>query len=139
VSDFWTDTVPFSAAPSDGIMRPYLWLILRSPDGTEERILGLVDSGADKTVLPMEYAELLGYTDEDLVDQEVGQVKGMICGRDAQRPCEAWVFGHPELTFEMSPIFIETFEALWGRTDLMNAFRVSISDRRRELGLHLPP
>jgi hypothetical protein len=138
LDDVWTDTVPFLAG-SDGTPRPYLWLMLHGPNGGgAERILGLADSGADKTVLPLEYAELLGYRDEDLEDLEVGQVHGTTRGRDAQRPCQAWVVGHPDLTFEMSPIFVDTFEALWGRADLMNAYRVSISERRQELGLHLP-
>lgn len=138
MNDSWTDTVPFLAG-SDGISRPYLWLMLHGPNGGgAERILGLADSGADKTVLPLEYAELLGYRDEDLEDLEVGQVHGTTPGHDAQRPCRAWVVGYPDLTFEMSPIFVDTLDALWGRADLMNAYRVSISEHRQELGLHLP-
>lgn len=138
MSDSWTESVPFSAG-SDGTPRPYLWLLLQGPNGGgTERILGLADSGADKTVLPLGYAELLGYRDEDLQDLQVGQVHGTTLGRDAQRPCRAAVFGHPEVSFEIFPIFVDTFDALWGRDDLMSAYRVSFSGQRQELGLHLP-
>jgi hypothetical protein len=96
---------------------------------------GLVDSGADKSVLPLEYAPLLGYGDEDLEPQEIDQVEGFASGRDARRPCMAHVRGRPRVAFEMSPLFVATLDALWGRADLMAAYEVTISERRQRLGL----
>ena len=46
---------------SDGHPRPYLWLTLKGPrGGPEVPIVGLVDTGADKSVLPIDYAQLIG-------------------------------------------------------------------------------
>jgi hypothetical protein len=101
-------------------------------------VSGLVDSGADKTVLPIDYAELLGYSDDELERVEVGQVEGSVSAWDSKRPCRASVAGLSSVEFEMQPIFVATLDALWGRADLMGTFVVSIAEREKELMLHLP-
>jgi hypothetical protein len=134
----WTETVPFGKG-SDGTYRPYLWLTLHGPeDGPELLIPGLVDTGADKTVLPVDYAELLGYDESQLEEAEVGQVEGLADGLDALAASSASVFGLEDVTFEIEPVFVDTLDPLWGRADLMKAYTISISERREELGLHLP-
>lgn len=50
-----------------GIPRPYLVLHVTGPNGGASRdVPGLVDSGADATSLPLEYALLMGYGLNDL-------------------------------------------------------------------------
>jgi len=137
VQDDWTGTVPYRHG-TDGQPRPYLWLTLTGPNGSSIPIIGLADSGADKTVLPRDYINLLGYQPDDLEPTQVGQVEGSAAAWDAKAPCEATVVGVEEVSFQIYPLFVDTLDPLWGRADFMAAFRVSVSERRQELGLHLP-
>jgi len=134
----WNETTSYTRG-SDGRFRPYLWLTLQSRRGESDvPIVGLVDSGADKSVLPLDYAELLGYETEDLSPVEVGQVDGSADAWDTQEPCEAFVRGIPSVKFEIRPLFVATLDALWGRADLMSTYVVSIDEKEEELTLHLP-
>ena len=128
-------TAPYRPGP-DGQLRPYLLLTLI---GLKQEIMisGLVDTGADRSVLPIDYAEELGYTVDDLAPVEVGQVEGSASAWLAQKPCGAIVDGIPELEFEITPLFVASLNALWGRADLMMAYRVSVSEKDQELTLHL--
>jgi len=45
-----------------GGARPYLFLHVTGLNGRDRVIPGLVDSGADSSVLPAGYAPILGYT-----------------------------------------------------------------------------
>jgi len=131
-------TAPYRPGP-DGQLRPYLLLTLVGlKPGQETMISGLVDTGADRSVLPIDYAEELGYTVDDLAPVEVGQVEGSASAWLAQKPCGAIVDGIPELEFEISPLFVASLNALWGRADLMTAYTVSVSEKMQELTLHLP-
>lgn len=120
---------------SDGHFRPYLWVVVQALNGEEVPIQGLVDSGADKSVLPREYAPLLGYSQPSLQPEEIDQVEGLARGENAQVACSAHVRGEPAVTFPIQPLFVNTLDALWGRGDLMRAYVVSISERDRELRL----
>jgi hypothetical protein len=130
-------TAPFLEG-SDGWLRPYLWLILKGPRAHAGiPIVGLVDTGADKSVLPKDYAKLLGYAADDLEPVEVGQMEGSAEAWGAQEPCEAFVNGIPGVKFEIQPLFVATLDALWGRADLMMTYTVCVSERDRELTLIL--
>lgn len=130
-------TAPYRPGP-DGQLRPYLLLTLigRQPN-REILISGLVDTGADRSVLPIDYAEELGYTADDLAPVEVGQVEGSASAWIAQKPCEAFVDGIPDIKFEIKPLFVASLNALWGRADLMMTYTVSVSEKDQELTLHL--
>jgi hypothetical protein len=94
---------PYKLGP-DGQWRPYLLLTLIGVKPAAEReILGLVDTGADRSVLPIDYAAELGYTVDELAAVEVGQVDGSASAWLAQRPCKASVDGIPEVEFEIAP------------------------------------
>lgn len=69
----------------------------RPRGGPNVPIVGLVDTGADKSVLPIDYGQLLGYQAGDLAPVEVGQVEGSASAQDAQKPCEAFVNGVPSV------------------------------------------
>lgn len=87
-------------------------------------ISGLVDTGADRSVLPIDYAEELGYTVDDLAPVEVGQVEGSASAWMAQKPCGAIVDGIPELEFEITPLFVASLNALWPEPGCGTARRV---------------
>jgi hypothetical protein len=98
-------------------------------------ISGLVDTGADRSVLPIDYAEELGYTVDDLAPVEVGQVEGSASAWLAKKPCKAFVDGIPEIEFEIAPLFVASLNVLWGRADLMMNFTISVSEKHQELTL----
>jgi hypothetical protein len=123
-----SETLQFKRG-SDDIARPYLWVVVEGLNGRKIEIQGLIDSGADKSVLPREYASLLGYSEGDLEPEEIDQVEGSAHGKDAQTPCSAYVRGDPKTIFPLEPLFVNTLDALWGRGDVMRAYVVSISER----------
>ncbi|MGH3429264.1 MAG: hypothetical protein ACRDQZ_17140 [Mycobacteriales bacterium] len=128
-------TAPYRSGP-DGQLRPYLLLTLIGlQSGRQIMISGLVDTGADRSVLPIDYAEELGYTVDDLDPVEVGQVEGSASAWMAKKPCWALVDGIPEIKFEITPLFVASLNALWGRADLMMAYTVSVSEKDQELTL----
>jgi hypothetical protein len=98
-------------------------------------ISGLVDTGADRSVLPIDYAEELGYTVDDLAPVEVGQVEGSASAWLAKKPCKAFVDGIPATEFEIAPLFVASLNVLWGRADLMMNFTISVSEKDQELTL----
>jgi hypothetical protein len=120
-----------------GAMRPYLVLHVTGPDGVKQgSIPGLIDSGADGTVLPAGYAPLMGYTAADTVAQQGTQVGGSVTMRRATRPSTAIVPEIPDCVFEIMPSFVQGCQiALWGRADLMHHFDVNIMERRRQFSL----
>jgi Aspartyl protease len=126
---------PYKPGP-DGQLRPYLLLTLLGVEpGLEVEILGLVDTGADRSVLPIDFAEELGYTVDDLEPREVSQVEGSASAWVAKKPCQAFVDGLPDTTFEIEPVFVAGLNALWGRADLMMNFKIGVSERDRQLTL----
>jgi hypothetical protein len=118
-------------------MRPYLWLVLTGPRGGDAILIsGLVDTGADRSVLPIDYAQTLGYKVDDLAPAEIGQVEASASAWTAQKPCQAFVDGIADTKFEIEPLFVAGLNALWGRGDLMMNFTISISEKHQELSLH---
>jgi hypothetical protein len=126
---------PYKLGP-DGQWRPYLLLTLTGvKPAAEIEILGLVDTGADRSVLPIDYAAELGYTVDELAAVEVGQVEGSASAWLAQRPCKASVDGIPEVEFEIAPLFVASLNILWGRADLMMSFTIGVSEKDKQLTL----
>lgn len=116
-----------------GGARPYLFLHVTGVGRRGRMIPGLIDSGADSSVLPAGYAPLLGYGRADLDRVEGSQVGGSVTLLRATRPSTAYVPEFPELAFEMAPFFVHGCQhALWGRADLMHHFDITISERRQE-------
>lgn len=115
-----------------GGARPYLVLHVTGVNGRWGLIPGLLDSGADNTVLPIGYASLMGYTGDDLVAAQGTQVGGSVTLWNALKPSKAYIPEMADLVFDISPCFVEGCRnALWGRADLMQHFDITIMNRRR--------
>lgn len=119
-----------------GGVRPYLVLHVTGINGKGGIIVGLIDSGADKTVLPAGYAPLLGYKGPDLDAVQGVQVGGSVTLRSAKQPSEAYVPEIDDLVFPITPCFVQGCQiALWGRADLMQQFDIAIMDRQQQFSL----
>ncbi len=109
--------------------RPYLGLEITGPNGSPQKIMGLVDSGADRTGLPVGYAPLLGYDVGSMAAKEVEQVAATMTTYVPEEPVAGHVIG-PEIekiSFQFVPVFFDgslSAPALWGRTDFFRAFDV---------------
>lgn len=123
-----------------GGARPYLFLHVTGLDGRGRVIPGLIDSGADRSVLPAGYAPIMGYSGADLAFVQGSQVSGSVTLRRATTPAAAYVPEFPDLIFDMAPFFVDGCQhALWGRADLMRHFDVTIMERLQQFSLTRPP
>ncbi len=114
------------------MLRPYLALEVAGPGGTAT-IVGLIDTGADTSILPFGYASLLGYTTTSLRTSQAQQVQGLADVYEATEASIAWIPGAQRATFTTMPIFIQgALNALWGRRDFLRAFPVAFFEMRQE-------
>jgi hypothetical protein len=119
-----------------GELRPFLVLTVTGPGGATGPIAGLIDSGADGTVLPAGYAPLMGYTATDLVAEQGAQVGGTVTMWQAAKPSQAFIPEIPGFVFELQPCFINGCQTpLWGRKDLFQHFDVNVMERRKQFSL----
>jgi Retroviral aspartyl protease len=127
--------VPYSELGFGGA-RPYLFLQITGLDGRSRTVPGLIDSGADNSVLPAGYAPIMGYSGADLALVQGSQVSGSVTLRRATKPAAAYVPEFPDLVFDMWPFFVDGCQhALWGRADLMRHFDVTIVERLQQFSL----
>lgn len=104
-------------------MRPYLTVRLSGIQGRDVTAVGLVDSGADVTCLPMVMAALLGFRRSDLEPVAIQQLGGGQHAWRAMTPIRAQLVGAPATAIELTPIFAEgSRRSLWGRDDFFRAF-----------------
>jgi hypothetical protein len=75
-------------------------------NGKSGPVLGIVDSGADTSSFPYEYATLLGYTAATLKDEDFIQAGGGGKASRATVPSTALVQGIQGPTISMTPSFI---------------------------------
>jgi hypothetical protein len=115
--------------------RPYLWLDVQGPNKQRERIRGIVDSGADNSVLPDEYIRVFGYTPETLSPCNIQQVEGSCEGHRALVPCTATIVKAEAVEFELQPLFMSTDIPLWGRHDFLAVFHLVVEQRHERFDL----
>ncbi|MCP9490946.1 MAG: hypothetical protein MSC31_13905 [Solirubrobacteraceae bacterium MAG38_C4-C5] len=102
-------------------------------------IVGLVDSGADRTCLPMGYATLIGYAADQLELHQGQGVGGSLSLWQAMTPATAVVAGLPHPEIELRPTFIEGGSTpLWGRADFFATFGVCFDERAQQFTISLP-
>lgn len=102
-------------------------------NGRSGVVAGIVDTGADSSSFPFEYAQLMGYSTATLVPETFGQAGGTGNGYLATQPCTAVVPEIPGTVVSMTPSFIPgSGMVLWGRTDFMMAFDVTISESSQQ-------
>lgn len=128
-------TLPYSDPLSAG-RRPYLWLSVSGVAGRALRVLGLIDSGADQTLLPVGFMGALGYAVTDLELVEIATAGARTRAFSAKRPRAAHVLGLPTVAIALRPVFNPSCPfTLWGRADFMVAFDVTISERSQTFTL----
>lgn len=119
-----------------GEARPYLVLLVTGPGGQRGPIAGLIDSGADGTVLPAGYAPLMGYTLSDLTAEQATQVGGSMTVYRAVTSSQAYIPEIPHHVFDLNPCFVQGCQtALWGRSCLLQHFDVTIMETRKQFSL----
>lgn len=122
-------------AGSDGTLRPYLWLSLVGPSGMRIRVRGLVDSGADLSVMPEDVLPIFGIEPASLRIEEANHNGAPIEVKRLAQPLRAALPGVDALEFELAPLVVDGIEVpLWGR-DLLEHFSLSVSVSGREFSL----
>jgi hypothetical protein len=129
-------TIPYRSAEPGAPERPNLWLHLTGPNGRSGNVLGIVDSGADHTSLPLGYASLMGYTGANLERQMATTAGGETPVFVAQAAVAAYVVGLPDPRFQLWPMFSRDSEmVLWGRADFFMQFGVLFDEAAQRFSL----
>lgn len=122
-----------------GLARPYLAVHLVGPSGASGDVLGVVDSGADTTCLPLDFATLMGYTAADLRQELMTQAGGTMNGYIATSPSTAWVVGLEDRPFEIRPTFLDgAASVLWGRGDVFSQFGFAFDEADQHFSVIVP-
>lgn len=122
-------TIPYRSFVDGDPPRPYLVATMTGVNGASGTVAGIVDSGADTTSLPFDYAALLGYTGDTLSEETFLQAGGTGTAYLATVACSSYVPEIPEVVIETYPQFIKGSQmVLWGRRDFMMSFDVTISE-----------
>jgi hypothetical protein len=130
---------PYTDPFGTGSKRPYLALHVTGPSGAGGAIVGVVDSGADSTCLPLSYASLMGYRAGDLERRQGIGAGGAMDLLAARTPATAVVEGLSEPTFDIWPLFLpSSSHALWGRADFFRQFGIAFDERGQAFTLTTP-
>ncbi len=122
--------------PFDKGHKPYLAVNLTSAKGVSSNVVGLLDTGADITAMPLGFASLLGYESQTLTPVTIGTASAPASALRAKLPCTAQVIGIEAVEISLHPVFVfGANEVLWGRTDLMSAFRILFDEKAAKFSL----
>jgi hypothetical protein len=106
------------------------------PNGESGGVIGIVDSGADRTSMPFGYASLMGYTAATLKSQTIQHAAGTAMSHRALEPAVMYVPEIPDVKIEFHPVFVEGMQmVLLGRTDFMAAFDVTLMESQQLFSL----
>jgi len=131
-----TAELPYTNPLGTGV-RPYLWVHLTGIDGMSGSFVGLLDTGADRTAMPLGYASLLGYGPSTLTPVTIGTASSPASAFEALQPCTAQATGLPTLSLSLQPVFVlgSSATVLWGRKDFMAAFKVLFDESTQQFTL----
>ena len=119
-----------------GARRPYLWLEVTGPTGPSRSIRGLLDTGADTSSLPAQYAALLGHNPAQVVVGQGRQISGTFPSWTWPAPLSAYVTGRPDYVFELNPTFVPgSLNAVWGRSDFLRLWEFTLDEENQQLRL----
>jgi hypothetical protein len=122
----------------DGQSRPYLWLVLRVRQGATLKVRGLLDSGADVSLLDLEYARPLGVLEQDLQPVTTYGPSGPLEALRTTVAVDANLPGSVRPSVALHPVFVPRgMGARWGR-DLMLGYAVAFDERARQFTLFIP-
>jgi hypothetical protein len=111
--------------------RPILSVSLTGLNEHAVTVLGLLDSGATHSGLPLEYAFRLGYGADDLRESVTVLGDGTeVASFEAQQPVTAMIQGRtgPLLLF---PAFMRGDHTVWGRDLMAKVWRVTFCEREK--------
>lgn len=117
---------------------PAVNLALHGSSGLPVLIGGIVDSGADRTLLPKSLAAALGIENDALIATAHGSIGAggtSFPTWDTAETIEAQVVAFPEAgeqhlwgpVFELAPLFAEDTTPLFGRADFFKVFDISFA------------
>jgi serine/threonine protein kinase len=118
-------TLPFEPN-GDGSLAPMLPIELHDASGNAFSARGLVDTGADRTALPIDFMGMLGIVESDCIVREFVGGGGTSRAFTPQKPIPIRVL---DKAFELTPLFIEVPFPLLGREDVLAQFSISIDQR----------
>jgi hypothetical protein len=119
----------------DDVFRPYLWLDVRTEGGHTTKVRGLLDSGADVSLMGVGYAEALGLAPGDFDEVSTRGPAGQVPGKQSRKIIYAILPGAGRRATELRPIFFEGgLGARWGR-DFMNDYRVAFDQPALQFSL----
>jgi hypothetical protein len=129
--------VKFNYEPSRaGPSRPYLWLKLHTESGPTLRARGLLDTGADITILDNGYLPALGLAPDALEPVGIDSPAGKLRGQRSRQVIWASLPGAPANQAPLRPIFIDADgEARWGR-DFMQIYAVAFDEETQQFSLY---
>jgi len=132
--------LPYRDPFNTGRLRPYLLLHVVGPSGASGDLWGIVDSGADSTCLPLDFAPLMGYGPGDLEQQPFQQAGGTATCYIAKQSSVAWVVGLDDRPFNVQPTFIDgASSVLWGRQDFFMQFGITFDEANQHFSLTVSP
>jgi hypothetical protein len=124
----------YEAGP-DGNPRPYLWLDLTTESGASIRTRGLLDTGADVTIMDAEYAQALQLDPGDLEEIAAQGPAGVVTARRSVAVVRATLPGAPEIVAPLYPLFTQDMPMpLWGR-DFMAVYSLALDQRALQFSL----
>jgi hypothetical protein len=131
-----TARLPYSDPFGNGV-RPYLVVHLTGPNGRSGNVVGLLDTGADSTALPIGFASLMGYGPAMLTSTTVGTAGAPAQAFHANQPCTAEIPGMTTAPLNLRPVFVfgASASVLWGRSDFMSAFKVCFEENAKHFTL----
>jgi hypothetical protein len=119
-----------------GTARPYLWLDLRVAKRQAIPVRGVLDTGADVTLLDDAYLPALGIGSDELEPVALDTLSVRLSAGRSPNVVWASLPGAPGSAVPLRPIFVDSGgEARWGR-DFMALYAVAFDEQAQQFSLY---